>query len=317
MEIAYKKFTQKINSEVKLSFLLLLLSLAFVACKEENLGNVEEVSGLGGDKWVPGPIDKWIDDSLVAPYNISVSYKWDQFEYGELTKILTPTDESKVIPMMSAICRTWIAPYLEVAGLEFFNRYSPKFFILSGSYRYNSDGSFVAGQAEGGRKVILLGANYFKVKGMEGYDPGRDSTYVKMIVIRAIQHEFGHILHQNIMYPSEYRQISKGKYQGGNWINYDDGTALRDGFITSYAMSGFDDDFVEMIAIMLVEGKAGFDKIVNSIPEGTSDNGTTKAQAQQALRSKEAAVVDYYKKAWKIDFYALQAASKRALNGVF
>lgn len=317
MYISSKELRMKVESVIKTVFLMGLLTMAFVSCKEEDLGNVEEISGLGGDKWVAGPIDKWLDDSLVTPYNIGVSYKWDQFEYGDLTKILTPTDEAKVIPMMSAIRRTWIAPYIQVAGIEFFNKYSPKFFILSGSYRYNSDGSFVAGQAEGGRKVILLGANYFKIKGMEGYNPEQDSTYVKMIVIRAIQHEFGHILHQNIMYPAEYRQISKGKYQGGNWINYNDTNCLRDGFISAYAMSGFDDDFVEMIAIMLVEGKPGFDKIINSIPEGTSDNGTTKAQAQLALRTKEAAVVDYYKKAWKIDFYALQAASKKALNGVF
>lgn len=305
------------KSIVKVIVPFVFLSMAFASCKEEDLGNVEDISGLGGDDWVQGPIDKWLDDSLVTPYNIAVSYKWNQFEFSDLTKILTPTDEAKVIPMMSTIRRTWIDPYLQVAGLEFFNKYSPKFFILSGSYQYNSNGTFVAGQAEGGRKVVLFGSNYFRVKGMEGYNPATDSSYVKLIVIRAIQHEFGHILHQNIMYPAEYKQISKGKYQGANWINYNDSTSLRDGFISAYAMSGFDDDFVEMISLMLVEGKAGFDNMVNSIPEGTSDNGTTKAEAQLALRTKEAAVVDYYKKAWKIDFYDLQKKSKKALSGVF
>jgi hypothetical protein len=34
--------------------------------------------------------------------------------------------------------------------------------------------------------------------------------------------------------------------------------------VTAYSSLNFDEDFVEMIAMMLTEGKAGFDKIVNS-----------------------------------------------------
>lgn len=312
-------FTQtqvKMARVVNRILLIGLLATTLVSCKEEGLGDVEEISGLGGDKWVPGPIDKWLDDSLVEPYNISVAYKWDQFEYGELNTILTPVDEANVIPLMSAVKKAWIAPYVEEAGLTFFNKYSPKFFVLSGSYRFYDNGTYQLGQAEGGRKVLLLGANSFRVRGMAGYTAA-DTTFLKDRVIRTMQHEFGHILHMNIMYSPEYRQISAGKYQGGNWINYDNSMALRDGFITAYAMSGFDDDFVEMISMMLVEGKAGFDRIIKSIPEGTSENGVTKAAAQQALRQKEAMVVDYYKKAWKTDFYKLQTKSRKALESLF
>ena len=60
-------------------------------------------------------------------------------------------------------------PYVEEAGKVFYNKYSPKFFILSGSNEYNSEGSITLGTAEGGRKVILYGVNLFKIKGMEGY----------------------------------------------------------------------------------------------------------------------------------------------------
>ncbi|KAA6430368.1 hypothetical protein FEM33_25525 [Dyadobacter flavalbus] len=296
---------------------VLLMSVLLSGCKEEEIGEVDDISGLGGNEWVKGPLDKWILDSLVTPYNISAKYKWDQFEFGNITKNLVPPDEAQVVPLLSSIKRGWAAPYVEEAGKVFFNKYSPKFFILSGSNEYNTNGTITLGTAEGGRKVILYGVNLFKVKGMTGYDAARDSSFVKQWFFQTIHHEFGHILHQTVLYPVEYKSVSAGVYQGGNWINWDDAYARRNGFITAYSSSSFDEDFVEMIAIMLIEGKAGFDKIVNSIPEGTSEQGITRAQAQAALRQKEAIVVAYYKNTWKIDFYSLQAKVRKSMNSLF
>jgi substrate import-associated zinc metallohydrolase lipoprotein len=99
----------------------------------------------------------------------------------------------------------------------------------------------------------------------------------------------------------------------GNWNNISDYEARRDGFVTAYAMSGYDDDFVEMISIMLTEGRGGFDVIVNSIPAGASINGTSQADAQARLRKKEAMVVDYFKTVWKIDFYSLQSRTRKEI----
>jgi hypothetical protein len=70
-----------------------------------------------------------------------------------------------------------------------------------------------------------------------------------------------------------------------------------------------------MISMMLVEGKAGFDAIVNSIT-GTSPNGTTAAEAQASLRAKEAVVITYFKDVWNIDFYSLQARSRSAIEAL-
>lgn len=304
------------NLILKVLFAVTLIS-GFSSCKEEGIGDIKEYPELNVDNWVPGPVDQWILDSLTTPFNISAKYKWDQFEFGNVTKTLVPPEESQVVPLLSTIRKAWTAPYVQEAGLIFYNKYSPKFFILSGSNEYNVDGSVVLGTAEGGRKVILYGVNLFKIKGMEGYDPGRDSSFVKDWFLHTIHHEFGHILHQNIMYPVEYKSITKGLYQGGNWINWSDEDARRDGFITAYSSVDFNEDFVEMIAMMLTEGKAGFDNIVNSIPEGTSPQGTTKAEAQAFLRQKEAIVVSYYKNAWNIDFYSLQKRTRTAMNQLF
>jgi substrate import-associated zinc metallohydrolase lipoprotein len=116
------------------------------------------------------------------------------------------------------------------------------------------------------------------------------------------------------MYPAAFKKVNPDLFNGQNWINVSDANARRDGFVTSYASSGFDDDFVETIAMLLVNGKQGFDYLVNSIPAGFSINGTSRAQAQEYLREKEAIVVNYFKQSYNVDFYALQARCRAALN---
>ncbi len=302
---------------IKNLLIICLLGTSLIACKEDGVGDVENIPGLGGPTWAQGPVDKWILDSLVTPYNISAKYKWDQFEFGNITKTLVPPDEAQVIPLLSTIKKAWTKPYVDEAGLIFYNKFSPKFFILSGSNEYNAEGSLTLGTAEGGRKVILYGVNLFKIKGMAGYNAEKDSSFVKDWFLHTIHHEFGHILHQTVLYPVEFKNVTKGLYQGGNWINWTDEEARKNGFITAYSSFNFDEDFVEMIAMMLTEGKAGFDKMVNSIPTGTSDKGITQAQAQASLRQKEAFVVAYYKNTWKIDFYSLQKRTRGAMNQLF
>ncbi|RBL88568.1 zinc-binding metallopeptidase [Chitinophaga flava] len=292
-------------------FLLAMSLFLLVSCsKKDDLGKVEDIPGLGGDTWVKGPLDRWLYDTLTIPYNIAVKYKWDQFEF-ELNKTLVPPREEKVIPVMSAIKKVWMNTYIAEAGDLFFRRYCPKFFILSGSASWNENGTITLGTAEGGRKVVLYLVNDFMTKDMPGYKPS-DSANVKQM-FHVIEHEFGHILHQTVMYPVEFKRVTAGLYTA-NWNNINDMAAHQDGFVTPYAMSGYDDDFVEMISTMLVEGRAGFDKIVNSIPPGFSINGTSQADAIARLRKKESIVVSYFQTVWHIDFYSLQTRTRKEIN---
>jgi substrate import-associated zinc metallohydrolase lipoprotein len=295
------------------NYIVVVLGLVlFASCKkEDSLADVDNIQGLGGDTWAQGPIDKWIYDNLTVPYNIAVKYKWDQSEIA-LNRTVVPVREEQVIPVLGAIKKAWIDVYEAEAGNLFVKRYTPKFFVLEGSGSYNPDGTATLGTAEGGRKVVLYQLNYFRTKDMAGYRPS-DSLVIRE-VLHTIHHEFGHILHQTVMYPLEYKRISIGLYTA-NWNNVSRTAALQDGFITPYSMSKPDEDFVEMIATMLTEGKAGFDRIVNSI-SGTSPNGTTAAEAKSRLRQKEDLVVDYFNKVWKIDFYSLQRRTRTAVEAL-
>ncbi len=195
---------------------------------------------------------------------------------------------------MDAIKKTWIEPYEQQAGGNFIKKLSPKQFVLVGSPEYNSNGTITLGTAEGGRKVVLFKLNDF--------DKKKKAEVKEML--HTIHHEFGHILHQTIMYPVEFKTITTS--YTASWNDFSLADARSRGYITEYARSNPDDDFVEMISIMLIEGRTGFNAIVSSAP----------AAAQPLLRQKEALVVRYYKEAWNIDFYSLQTKAQAAINAL-
>ncbi len=302
-------------NQMKMNKLVLFLFVisVFASCKKEDfdINEANNINGLGGDTWVKGPIDNWINDTLTVPYNISVKYKWDQWEsLSDITKILVPPKEESIIPILSATRKAWIDPYIAEAGEIFFKKLSPKFMYMIGSPAFESNGGIKLGQAEGGRKIILLATNYTKTKTMPGYALA-DSFWLKEM-FHTIHHEFGHILHQTILYPNEFKNLNPSLFTA-EWINYSDEQALQDGFITAYSMNVVDDDFVEMVSVMLIEGRGGFEAMLAGIPNTTSPRGTTREQAVARLRAKESIVVNYFKQTWNIDFYNLQLRTRAAI----
>lgn len=302
--------------KVKYIFFFIIAIGLFTSCKKEsfNPADAQNINGLGGDTWTKGPIDQWIYDTLTVPYNISIKYKWDQFEdLADITKILVPPKEEYIIPILSAVRKVWINTYIAEAGEAFFKKLCPKYFYLIGSPAFEQNGAIKLGVAEGGRKIILLAINYSKVKGMADYNPA-DSFWIKEM-FHTIHHEFGHILHQNVLYPQDFKNLNSNLLTS-NWTDYTDQQALSDGFVSAYAMDNSDEDFVETISLMLVNGRAGFENMVASIPPGITNRGTTQAQAIARLRAKESIIVNYYKQVYKIDFYSLQSRVHTAVESM-
>lgn len=272
----------------------------FISCKKEDDLNIAPPIDLGGERWKNTVIDQWLMDSLTIPYNIAVKYRWDLGEVA-LDKTLTPPDESKIIPAMSAIKRVWIDPYNQETGSDLFiKKYAPKQFKLIGSVEYNYNGTVLLGQAEGGNNIAFFDIN-------QNFDKNSVSSIRRMI--QTSHHEFAHILHQNVLYPQDFKGISGRLGLTGytaTWFNVFPEEALQAGYITPYSMASSDEDFVEMVANMLMEGRTRFNEIVASV------NPT----AQQALRSKEEFVVNYFREVWNIDFYSLQTKVNIALNSL-
>jgi substrate import-associated zinc metallohydrolase lipoprotein len=270
--------------------------------------------GLGGDTWAKGPLDEWLSTNYTTPYNIEVKYKWDRSELGEIEKDVVPVKEDKVIPVMDAIKKVWIEPYVAVKGEAFFKKYAQKQFFLVGSPSYNSNGTMTLGTAEGGRKIVLMVLNQFDIK---------NKPEVRRM-LHTIHHEFGHILNQNIAVTSDYQRITPGDYTA-TWFNFDDSEAQALGFITSYSRSNKDDDFVEMLASMLVDGQARMNDVVNNqfIMAGNFIKRDGRGiyernnDSRSKLTRKQAIVIAYLKDAYGIELSQLQVKTQEAIEKLY
>jgi substrate import-associated zinc metallohydrolase lipoprotein len=279
----------------KIFFFILLLSLLGVSCSDSyNDGRSDDPGYVTGDETRPATeLDHWLRTTFTEPYNIQVKYRWDNSELDPY-KTLTPPDVAKVQAVMDVVKRVWIDTYNAVADADFMKEYCPKQFVLVGSANYNFDGSRTIGTAEGGRKVVLFVVNDFEADNHEG---------VKELM-HTVEHEFGHILHQSINYPAAFKEITSGRYTA-NWSSVSVAQARAAGFITPYAMASENEDFVEMIATMLVEGRSGYEKLLSC---------WTNASSRALLRRKEQIVVEYFREKYSIDFYALQTNVQDAIN---
>ncbi len=287
---------------MKLTFKILLpLTIIYLvsSCKKEELNVIPPIE-LGGETVPRTAIDQWLLDSLTTPYNIAVKYRWDQSD-NDLDKTLTPPDESMIIPAMRVLKQVWIDPYNAETGSDIFmKKYTPKQLKLTGSVSYQVDGSAIAGRAEGSNSVTFfdLNQNYFN-------NPEASVMYL----IETVHHEFAHVLHRIILYPPDFVGISaKNGFAGysSTWFNTSPKEALDNGYITPYAKNKAEDDFAEMVAIMLSMGKDKFNELVS----------TTNTLAQQVLKKKEQMIIDYFETSWNIDFNSLRNRVFTALYNI-
>jgi len=274
------------NTSVVTLFVLMTLA----SCKKEEKlnANLNIIDKGIIDKTA---LDVWLDKNYLTPYNIETKYRFDRFELKNGLNI-TPPEESQVIPLMEMVKSVWIEPFEKVGGADFIKRISPKQFVLAGSAAYNQDGSITLGTAEGGRKIVLYVVNTF------------DKTNLASVkqAIQVIQHEYTHILNQTVDYQTDYQMISRGGYMG-NWTLGTLTQARALGFITAYARAAPEEDYAEMSSNMLMMGRVGYNAAISTAP----------ADAQVKLKKKEQYVVDYFKSAFNIDFYALQTEVQNSL----
>jgi substrate import-associated zinc metallohydrolase lipoprotein len=257
---------------------------------------------LGGDAWEQDSVDIFIHDSLTVPYNVAVYYKWLPGQL-DFPSDITPPDAAKVIPVLKALLNVAYAPYNQQTGsTAFLRHYLPKALEMAGSAEYLANGARFLGQAEGGTSMLLYEVNNFsRLKA--------DSNTFKQMM-HTMHHEFGHILHQNVLYPVSFKTISTG--YTGNWYNISDAQARQMGFITSYAQAAPDEDFVEMISSMLTGGPNGPSGGYDEYEQLLTQAGSPTSTGYQTIKTKEAVVVDYFQRVLNIDFYALRAKCRTA-----
>ena len=152
--------------------------------------------------------DKWLKQSYLTPYNLEFRYKMQDVG-TDMNYNLVPAEYDKAVDLAVLTKYLWFDVYDELAGEEFLKSYGPRIIHLIGSPAYNPQtGTMVLGLAEGGIKVSLFRVNELNANSF---------ATMNEFYFKTMHHEFAHILHQTKSIPTDFSQISNGKYDDNNW----------------------------------------------------------------------------------------------------
>lgn len=241
-------------------------------------------------------LDVWIRENYTYPFNIEVLYEWNE-SVVDFNRFLFPPTVSSVQPALEAVKTIWLDSYTEVGGENFIKNIAPREIVLIGGINLNESGTITLGLAEAGTRIT-----FFNTDLLDNTD--RDNI---IRFISTIQHEYAHILNQTHPFDEEaYEAVNAGDY-GAQWFNVSDDEAYDLGFITPYASSDPNEDFAEMVSIMLSNDNEAYNAIIDAIPN---------TEAQDKIRAKEIMVVNYFKEEFNLDFYELQTVVANNINKV-
>ena len=269
-------------------FIVVLFAALFVSCSEDDLNSESVITEA---QRVENDFDRWIVKHYVTPYNIDFKYRMEDIE-SDRDYNLIPADYTKSVQLAKLVEFLCLNVYDEVTGSkEFIRDYFPKMIHLVGSPAYKNNGDMILGTAEGGLKITLYNVNNINVLNVA------DLNYY---YFKTIHHEFAHILHQTRPYPTAFKEISGSEYVKDSWSSAwgsgsaADAAALKAGFITPYASSAVDEDFVELIATYVTNTEATW---------AARLAGTTGAPI---INSKFEIVYNYMLDTWNIDLDVLR-----------
>lgn len=271
--------------------------LAFAACGSDDLDGTSVVKDPTQPKT---QFDQWLQRHYLDEYNIDLKYRMKDYE-TDFTYTLVPADINKSIKVAHIVLHTWLQAYDEVAGIHFTRRLAPKVLQFIGSPAMESDTRGMMGQAEEGMKISLFGINMLKVT----------RSFLNDSYFQSMHHEFVHILAQNKEYDTDFQKISEGHYKPADWYKagVTETDALQDGFISTYAMSEYNEDFAETLAFYLIYTPTEWNSKMN-IADNDGHNGSA------AIKQKLAMIRSYMSSAWNIDIDLLRTVIQRRMDEV-
>ncbi|MBN1182174.1 MAG: putative zinc-binding metallopeptidase [Bacteroidales bacterium] len=265
----------------------ILLTGSIWSCSEDDItgDSIFDTSEIERNEF-----EKWLLKNYTWPYNIDFKYRFENIE-SDMDYTLVPADIDKSIKLAKLVKYCWLEAYDEVAGIDFTRAYVPKIIHLVGSAAYNDDNTMVLGTAEGGLKITLYYVNSMMV----------DANFLNRYYFKTMHHEFAHILHQTKNYSTEFEQISVGKYIGDDWSYNSNTEARQAGFVSPYAQSEPNEDFVEIISIYVTNSPAYWDALlVDAGVEGAA-----------IINEKFEIVRAYLEESWEIDINELRSVVQR------
>jgi len=283
-----------------ISILLLMAGLiGFSGCDNEELDS----RSVFDDVVIPekNEFDNWLEANYRKTYNIDFKYRYSDKESDRSYNVI-PANYDQSVALAILIKHVWLDAYSEAVSEEFMKTYVPRIIQLTGSYKWNSNGSQVLGTAEGGLKIMLYGVNELDIDNprINTTNP-YESHEVKPIdmnywFFHTMHHEFCHILTQKKEYDTSFRAISAGTFHATDWINQEDKDVAKEGFVSSYASSEYNEDFAEIYATYVTNTPEGWQKIINQA-------GTEGAAI---INQKLDLMKTYFQNSWDLDLDELR-----------
>lgn len=282
--------------KIKNISLLLLLAglLGFSSCDDEKLDSTSVFDGITPAQ--KNAFDNWLEANYRKTYNIDFKYRYSDKESDRAYNVI-PANYEQSVALAILVKHVWLDAYAEAVNAEFMKTYVPRIIQLTGSYKWNSNGSQVLGTAEGGLKIMLYGVNELDIDNprINTSNP-YESHQVKPIdmnywFFHTMHHEFCHILTQKKEYDTSFRAISAGTYHATDWINLEDKKVAKEGFVSSYAASEYNEDFAEVYATYVTNTPEGWQKIIDAA-------GTEGAAI---LNQKLDLMKSYFLNSWNLD----------------
>jgi len=270
-----------------------LLTFSIWSCKEEGPDRDQSIFDTSTPEL--NSFDKWLRRNYVTPYNMVVFYRLRDVE-TDFNYNVIPADLQKAKQMAYLLKYLWLDAYEEVAaqGIHFVRTNAPRIMHFIGSAEWD-ESTMRLGTAEGGLKITVTDVNALIPK-----------EIANQYYFNTIHHEFAHILHQTKDYPSDFRAISAGNYMPSQWYNRTDAEAAATGFVSNYAGSQPQEDFVETLS-----------RYITLTPEQWEEKHRQAGPYGSAIIMQKLNVVKkYMRDSWGVDVDLLKEVIMRRSNEI-
>ena len=310
------------------NIICLLLPCPLQACTNDSL-IPQSVVDAGTVQTPQTELDRWIADSITAPYNIEVVYRW-QKNANTGTTFVSPPKPDNVKAILRAVRELCFETYRQenLGGVDFLQGKTPLRIYLYGGNNVDENGVELLNNPQLTPSEMCI----FRVDDFKAGDANK--MYALM---RSVHHQFARRLAELVAYDRDkFTAISGHRYTGSTEplaapLGYSkkekDYFGLADyankrGFYTMQAFLSAEDDFAEIISSTLCATPKEVNDAINtaqtpdqdSDPEVQQQYNKEAEQAYKEIVAKQAFVEQYMQKSLHINFKQLQIASLRRIN---
>lgn len=281
----------------------ILLMTSFISCDNDD---VDKNNSVFDEDILPAKneFDNWLENNFRVPYNTQVVYQFD-FMDTDFSYNLTPPKFDIATQFSQIVKYCWYECYDEVAGMHFTRKTIPKQIYLIGSQGLDPQtNSETLATAAGGLRVVIYRLNLVK-----SFDNATITKYMHIM-----NHEFSHILDQQIKIDPEFGAISEKNYIGDYWTEAKTilGNWYQAGFVSDYASSEPDEDFAEVYSLYISKSPAEWEQLLKEATKFNSVTGEViDRSGRDAIEKKLAMIKDYLMEEWNIDMEVLRESAQR------